>query len=156
LKQETVPGAAALFGSGRIGQPWAMTTRARLGGGSVFARYLFFQIPEWGLVALFLMAVHHWSDAPGWLLALGGVVFVAKDLLMYPWLRHAYEKVGGDPGEHLVGRRGTALEGIDPEGWVRVGAELWRAESAGPPIPAGARVRVHALRGHVLVVEPEG
>ena len=121
----------------------------------MLVRYLLFQIPEWGLVSLLLLAIHHWSDAPGWLLALGGAGFVAKDLLLYPWLRHAYEKVGGDPGEHLVGRRGVALEEVDSEGWVRVSAELWRAESAGPAIPAGARVRVRALHGHVLVVEPE-
>jgi membrane-bound serine protease (ClpP class) len=130
-----------------------MTDRPR--GGGTFPRYLLFQIPEWGLVALLLLAIHHWSDAPAWLLALGGAGFVAKDLLLYPWLRRAYEKVGSDPGEHLVGRRGVALEDVAPEGWVRVQAELWRAESAGPAIPAGRRVRVRALRGHVLVVDPD-
>ena len=124
-------------------------------GRSTLLRYLLFQLPEWLLVALLLLGIHRYTDVPVWLLWAGGVGFVVKDLLLYPWLRHAYEHVAADPGEELVGRRGVAVEAVAPEGWVRVHAELWRAESGGEPIPAGAPVRVRALRGHVLVVEPE-
>jgi membrane protein implicated in regulation of membrane protease activity len=119
-------------------------------------RYLLFQIPEWGLVALLLVAIHRFTDAPGWLLLAGAAGFVAKDLALYPWMRRAYEHVGNDPGENLVGRRGVATSVVGSEGWVRVDAELWRAEADGDDIPKGAPVRVRALDGHVLVVEPDG
>lgn len=118
-----------------------------------FTRYLLFQIPEWGMVVLLLLAIAHFSAAPTWLLVLGGVAFVAKDLVLYPWVRRSYEHVGDDPGEYLVGRRGVATSSVDREGWVRVDAELWRAETEGTGIPKGAPVRVRALDGNVLVVE---
>jgi len=121
-----------------------------------FARYLLFQLPEWGLVVLLLLAIEHFSRAPTWLLVLAGAGFVAKDVALYPWMRRAYEHVGDDPGENLVGRRGVATSAVAAEGWVRVDAELWRAEADGGEIPKGAPVRVRALDGHVLVVEPDG
>jgi membrane protein implicated in regulation of membrane protease activity len=119
-------------------------------------RYLLFQLPEWGLVVLLLLGIDHWTDTPLWLLVVGGAAFVVKDLLLYPWVRHAYAHVGNDPGENLVGRRGIATSPVGHEGWVRVDAELWRAESGGGPIAKGTPVRVRALDGHVLVVEPDG
>jgi membrane protein implicated in regulation of membrane protease activity len=121
-----------------------------------FARYLFFQLPEWGLVVLLLLAIDHFTETPAWLLVAGGVGFVAKDVALYPWMRRAYEHVGNDPGENLVGRRGVATSTVARDGWVRVDAELWRAETGDGEIPKGTRIRVCALDGHVLVVEPDG
>jgi membrane protein implicated in regulation of membrane protease activity len=132
-----------------IGQPFPGMSRR------TFVRYLTFQLPEWGLVVLLLLGLDHWTDAPPWLLVAGGVGFVVKDVLLYPWLRHAYAHVANDPGENLVGRRGVATSPVGDQGWVRVDAELWRAESDGPSIPQGTPVRVRALDGHVLVVEPD-
>jgi membrane protein implicated in regulation of membrane protease activity len=40
-------------------------------------------------------------------------------------------------------------------GYVRIGGELWRAEAASGFVPRGAPVRVVAVRGLTLVVEPE-
>jgi len=48
--------------------------------------------------------------------------------------------------EELVGARGEALEDIAPEGWARVHGERWRVQQ---------RLRVTAVRGLVLDVEPE-
>ena len=115
-------------------------------------RYLLFQLPEWALVGLLLLGIHRFTDVPVWLLLAGGAGFVAKDVLLYPWMRRAYEAVGNDPGENLVGRRGVATSPVASEGWVRVDAELWRAEASGGEIAQGAPVRVQALDGHVLVV----
>jgi len=116
-------------------------------------RYVLFQIPEWGLVVLLLLAIDHYTHAPTWLLVAGGVGFVAKDFALYPWMKRAYEPVGSDPGEHLVGRRGVATSAVGHEGWVRIDAELWRAETGDGVIPSGTPIRVRALDGHVLVVE---
>jgi membrane-bound serine protease (ClpP class) len=55
--------------------------------------------------------------------------------------------------EELVGARGEALEDIAPEGWARVHGERWRVH-AGAPLRAGQRLRVTAVRGLVLDVEP--
>lgn len=119
-------------------------------------RYLLFQLPEWGLVALLLFAIHRYTEAPSWLLVAAAAGFVAKDLALYPWMKHAYEHVGSDPGEHLVGRQGVATSLVAEAGWVRIDAELWRAETRGDVIPKGASVTVRALDGHVLVVDSVG
>ncbi len=53
----------------------------------------------------------------------------------------------------LIGATGEALGRIAPEGKVFVHGEYWNARSA-TPIEAGGRVRVTAVRGLVLDVEP--
>jgi membrane-bound serine protease (ClpP class) len=57
--------------------------------------------------------------------------------------------------EAIVGREGVALgDGLAPNGIVRVASEEWRAVAPGARIPTGAKVRVTAIDGLVLTVEP--
>lgn len=56
-------------------------------------------------------------------------------------------------GEGLRGETGLARTDLDPEGMVAVHGELWQAEAAAAPIPAGARVRVVGREGLKLKVE---
>jgi membrane-bound serine protease (ClpP class) len=57
--------------------------------------------------------------------------------------------------EGLVGERGSTLTAVDPAqpGQVRVHGEIWRATSA-VPLDAGRSVRVAAVEGLTLRVEP--
>jgi membrane protein implicated in regulation of membrane protease activity len=55
--------------------------------------------------------------------------------------------------EQLVGATGEASGSLDPSGRVRVAGELWQARSSSA-VPAGARVRVVAVQGLELEVEP--
>jgi len=58
--------------------------------------------------------------------------------------------------ESMVGRMGEADSGIDPDGTVRVDGALWRARTnRATPIVSGAPVRVVAIDGLLLEVEPE-
>ena len=55
----------------------------------------------------------------------------------------------------LVGRDGVVIgAGLGLTGVVRIDAEEWRATSPTGPLPGGTRVRVTALDGLVLTVEP--
>jgi membrane-bound serine protease (ClpP class) len=57
--------------------------------------------------------------------------------------------------ERFIGMEGIALDGgLSPQGVVRVASEEWNATSARGPVPAGARVKVTALDGLRLTVEP--
>ena len=117
-------------------------------------RYLLLQIPGWTVASVVLwFLVDRFGLAPHiavWL----GVAYLAKDLVLYPWLKKAYED-GPDAASLLVGREGTAQDVLDPTGYVRIGPERWRAEvAAHERIEAGARVRVQAVRGLTLIVEP--
>jgi membrane-bound serine protease (ClpP class) len=55
----------------------------------------------------------------------------------------------------LVGLVGEARGDLDPEGAVLVKGTTWRARSSDGPIPKGSRVRVRAIDGLILRVEPE-
>ena len=116
------------------------------------------QIPGWILVGgLLALGVRWWGLSLRLALALFGV-WLLKDAVLFPFLRVAYEPGGGGAGaDALVGARGVASQSLDPRGYVRVGAELWRAEVAdgARPIPRGGGVRVRHVRGLTLVVEPE-
>ncbi len=121
------------------------------------ARYLALQAPGWALVGVVLHALVAWGwIAPRLAIALGAL-WVAKDLALYPWLRRSYEDGPADAGAALVGRSAVARDRLAPRGWVRLGSERWRAELApgSAPVEAGAAVRVVAVRGLTLVVEPD-
>ena len=58
--------------------------------------------------------------------------------------------------EWMVGEMGEAAADVDPDGVVRVRGALWRARTnRATPIAAGDAVRVVAIDGLVLEVEPE-
>ena len=57
--------------------------------------------------------------------------------------------------EAMIGEVGTAVDAISPEGVVRVLGAPWRARTnRATPIAAGAPVRVVAVDGLLLEVEP--
>lgn len=98
-------------------------------------------------------AVHWWQlgESLAWLL-LG--LFVVKDLVLFPFVRRAYEPSSGGGARALVGRIAVASDPLAPAGYVRLGGELWRAElRSGDPAAAGARLRVVDVRGLTLMVE---
>jgi membrane-bound serine protease (ClpP class) len=58
--------------------------------------------------------------------------------------------------ESMIGEMGQATTGIDPEGMVDLRGGTWRARTnRATPIPAGDAVRVVAIDGLLLEVEPE-
>ena len=115
-----------------------------------------------GIVALILGGILLISDAPDaeqvslWVLAGVGVGVVAT--LIGAWLvvLGARREHHRQPGltERLVGHEGRTRTPLAPEGTVLIDSELWTARSVGSPIPADTRVRVLAMEGLCLIVEP--
>ncbi|MCX8068376.1 MAG: nodulation protein NfeD [Anaerolineae bacterium] len=54
--------------------------------------------------------------------------------------------------EGLVGQSGVAKSRLDPEGWVLVSGELWRAVAEGEPVEEGNEVEVLRVEGFRLYV----
>lgn len=137
----------------RLGHTGAMAD----GGPRVFAKYALLQLPGWFGVGALLSAAVYWWELPEWMALLIFALWVAKDFAMYPVLRVAYADGSPDGTGSLVGAQGTAVEPLDPGGYVRVGSELWRAEVPRDraPVARGARVRVRAVDKLTLKVEPE-
>lgn len=115
-------------------------------------RYLVFQLPGLGLLAILLAAATYWFSLPVWASALAGLLWIAKDAALYPLLKRAYEDSKSTGTASLVGCLGTAQEDLSPKGFVRIGPELWRAVSVGP-VGAGQQVRVTGSDGMTLRVE---
>jgi membrane protein implicated in regulation of membrane protease activity len=121
-------------------------------------RYVVFQIPGWFAAALLLVACVEWLRLFPAGVGLGlFALFVLKDAALYPLVRRSYERRHPQAGEDLVGARAVVSRDLEPGGWVRIGAELWRAQLAPghARARAGAGVRVREVRNLTLLVEPE-
>ena len=123
----------------------------------VFVRYLAFEAPSWVLLAAVLVVLVRVWDLELSVAALVLALWVVKDLVLFPVLRIAYEPAGGSGGaENLIGALGIVSADLDPEGWVRIGAERWRARllPGHGPVSVGAAVKVTSVEGLLLRVEP--
>jgi membrane-bound serine protease (ClpP class) len=57
--------------------------------------------------------------------------------------------------EWMIGQSGTAVNDVDPEGFVEVGTARWRARTnRATPIRAGESFLVSAIDGVTLEIEP--
>ncbi|HSF57511.1 MAG TPA: NfeD family protein [Candidatus Binatia bacterium] len=122
-----------------------------------FAKYLLFEIPQWFLLALILWVLVETTDLPVWAVQGFFVVWVLKDLALFPLVRNAYENNAKTGTEQLIGVKATTQDRLDPEGFVRIHGVLWkaRAEPADQPINRDTVVTVCAARGLTLIVQTE-
>lgn len=90
-------------------------------------------------------------------------VFVGVSVLLLFTLRRFAERITHEPpvkvaGDRLIGKEGSVIERIDNAvntGRVRVDREEWLADTVGDAVcEAGARIKVVAVEGAHLVVEP--
>ena len=126
-------------------------------GRSPFWRYTAFQVPGWAVALGLAWWVHGSFDVPGWVAPAIPVAWIVKDMALYPLLRSAYEVNEAPPVERLIGRRGVAVEPLAPDGYVRIGGELWRARSDdATPIARHLTVEVVGAEGLVLSVRNAG
>ena len=120
---------------------------------SPFWRYTALQVPGWVLALAGGWWIHTSFDAPGWLAPAIPLAWVVKDMALYPLLRSAYDVNEAPPVERLIGCRGVAIEPLAPDGYVRIGGELWRARTDDAnPIAPHLAVEVVGAEGLVLSV----
>ena len=95
-------------------------------------------------------------DPAWWILVLvcgATLLFVLSGMTAMVRSRFSTPTIGR---EELIGELGVAEVGVDPDGVVRVRDALWRARTnRATPIAAGDAVRVVAVEGILLEVEPE-
>lgn len=125
---------------------------------SVLLRYTLFQIPSLFLLGAMLYLLHRGLGLASWI-CWGILAFwITKDVLLFPFLWRSYRP--GSPGaaDSMVGLKGTARGPLAPAGKVEVRGEIWHAElSPGScHLDAGAEIRISAVMGLKLVVEPGG
>jgi membrane-bound serine protease (ClpP class) len=79
------------------------------------------------------------------------LAFAAFTIALVRLVIQAQRRRAQTGAEGLVGRRGEAETDLDPEGWVVVQGERWRA-SAAEPVPRGGKVEVQSVEGLLLRV----
>jgi membrane protein implicated in regulation of membrane protease activity len=123
----------------------------------VFIRYTLFQIPSWGLLIFVLMFVRQWVNLPPWFFWGAMVVWLAKDMILFPLVWRAYDRDRLRELQSLVDTEGVVEERLAPFGYVRVHGELWQAEMIGDgsPLEKGEIVNIQKIEGLRLFVEPQ-
>jgi membrane-bound serine protease (ClpP class) len=115
-----------------------------------------------GVISLMVGSVMITSEVPGVRVSYGVIVPVALAfsgiLLFLGRLALAAQRLRPVTGmEGLLGHEGRVVAALGPEaaGQIAVRGELWRAVSR-TPVSAGATVRIIAVDGLTLIVEPDG
>ena len=116
-------------------------------------RYTLLQVPGLLLLGSVLYILHGWGWLSGQAVFWVALVWVIKDIALYPLYRPALMRPPQqNVAESLLGASGTARTEVADSGLVLIRGEFWRARSAGAAIAAGKRVQVCGARGRVLVV----
>jgi membrane-bound serine protease (ClpP class) len=115
--------------------------------------YVLLELGELLLIIIILIVISRFIHIPLWIAIAIPVGKLLKFVIVYPFVRQSLRQPVYSGIESLIGGQGLAVEALDPEGYVNVRGELWRAISAGGPIPAGAEIKVCELDGTKLVVK---
>ena len=121
----------------------------------VYLRYILLNIPEFAALILILIVIQYWVVIPVWLL--GSIIgfWIVKDVVLFPFIWHAYDWDRAGRSRSMIGELGVAKERLAPAGYVQIRGELWRAEKSddGPTIEKGQSVKVVKMDGLTLFVE---
>lgn len=123
----------------------------------IIIRYTLIQLPGIVLFLLIMMALRKWIGMPVWLIWAGSVLWIAKDIILFPLLWRAYAQDSSKGINPLIGKQGITKERLDPSGYINVEGELWLAEitECSPPIETGKRVLIRDICGLKLTVEQD-
>ena len=121
----------------------------------IMLRYALFQLPALFLITLTYLLIIQYRHIDIRLFLLFLALWISKDIIFYPFVWKSYVVRHHSPGEILVGKTGYALESLNPEGYIRVNGELWKAIASpeAEAIAKGERVVVHSCRDNRLLVK---
>ena len=127
----------------------------RMWSRKVLTRYTLFQIPALVILVLLLWVVRRWLNIPLWISACVLVVWIIKDVVLFPITWKAYDTDSKGKTHTMIGKKGKVKNRLDPAGYVVVNGELWKAEAAGEGavIEEGEDVRIVNIDGLTLYVE---
>jgi membrane protein implicated in regulation of membrane protease activity len=122
----------------------------------VLMKYTLLQLP--GLIVFFIIMLFilRWFELPVWLFWCSVFAWVAKDVILYPFVWRAYDQQHKQDEDAMIGACCIAQEQMAPSGYVLVRGEFWKADLTPGSrfVEKGERVRVRETRGLTLVVEP--
>ena len=128
----------------------------KMWSGRILLKYILIQLPGIAVLVLLLVIVQEWIEIPAWLTCGLVGLWVAKDVILYPFVWRAYEWGSEKETSPMAGLCGIAQDRLDPLGYVFVRGELWKARVIeGGVIEKGENVLVKGSRGLTLLVKIE-
>lgn len=123
-------------------------------------RYVWIQILETIAFVLILMLINRWVTIPVWFFVSACTVWVIKDIILFPFVWHAYDWERNEVSSQMTqmrGLRGVVHDALNPRGYIHVRGELWMAEMEDKELSAdkGDAVIVTGKSGHTLTVRAE-
>jgi membrane protein implicated in regulation of membrane protease activity len=121
----------------------------------VLLRYALLQLPGLAAMIIILLLLGHWINIPAWAVWTLILLWVIKDLILFPFVWHAYDTRSPSA---MSGAQGKAVDCLSPSGHVRIDGELWRAEKikGNLTIEKGEAITVRGMRGLTLIVQSDG
>ena len=133
-------------------------TDKKIGGWSsrIVIRYTLLQLPAIGLLFIVLVLVERWVVISDWVFWGSIILWITKDVILFPFTWRAYDWDSSSGDRSLVGARGLTKDRLAPSGFIQIRGELWKAEVWGEarPIEEGERVEVREMKGLTLLVQP--
>ena len=119
----------------------------------VTIRYILLQLPALFILLTILIWLYYFSVVSLSALFIIVAVWILKDFILFFYVWQAYDTTKKMP----VVQTGIAIEHLDPDGYIQVDHELWRATVAKPQkyIAKGQRVSIIGQKGLTLIVRQE-
>lgn len=117
-------------------------------------RYILLQIPELILLIIAMIICGKFINIPTWVPITVISIWIVKDILLFPKVWKAYQTNHQTPVEKLIGMNGIAMDNLNPNGYVKVNGELWKAKISDTKLPVekGDKIKVIDARGMQLIV----
>lgn len=123
----------------------------------VYIKYGLLIIPGTVVLILVLIVVGNWVPIPFWLRVTLIFLWIAKEIILFPFIWRAYDHNRSEVSSPMIGKRGRTRERLAPAGYIQVQSELWKAEimPGEPSIEKDKWVRIKKMEGLKLFVVPE-
>ena len=123
----------------------------------VYIRYGLLTIPGIVVLILVLIVVQNWLPLPFWLRVTLILLWIAKEVILFPFTWRAYDHNESEVSSSMIGERGCTRERLAPTGYIQVQSELWKAEimPGESSIEKNRWVRIMKREGLTLFVVPE-
>ena len=126
----------------------------RMWAGRTLLKYALIQLPAIAVLIIILALVRKWIVIPAWLNWTLVGLWVAKDMILYPFVWRAYEWEPAKGTASMIGLCGVARDRLNPSGYVFIRGELWKARVMdGGVIEKGENVLVKESKGLTLLVK---
>jgi len=117
-------------------------------------KYILLQIPGLIVFIIVLALISRFTNVPAWLLIIILVIWIGKDAALFPKVWKAYVSNNPSPMEQLIGMTGIVVDSLNPDGYIKVKGELWKAEIRDIefPVKEGDEIKVSGVEGMMLIV----